>query len=127
MVITIGYPQQWRWANDSMEMTFDKEAHFAASFGLYYMFKYKGFSDKKSIVYTTALGLTKETIDALLPYEKYGRMGGDGFSKNDLVYNLLGIGIAYAIDKTWEKKSYENKSIGIKVNPGYVRFSIYLD
>ena len=83
MVITIGYPN-WRWANDSMEMTFDKEAHLAASFGLYYMFKYKGFSDRESILYTTSLGLTKETIDALFPWEKYGRLGGDGFSKNDL-------------------------------------------
>ena len=127
MVITIGYPQQWRWANDSMKMTFDKEAHIAASFGLYYMFKYKGFSDKESIVYTTALGLTKETIDALIPYEKYGRIGGDGFSKYDLTYDLLGIGIAYTIDKMWEKKSYENKSTSIKIYPGYVRVSLYLD
>ena len=53
------------------------------------MFKYKGFSDKESVLYTTALGLTKETIDALLPWEKYGRIGGDGFSKNDLVYNFV--------------------------------------
>ena len=127
MVITIGYPQQWRWANDSMEMTFDKEAHLAGSFGLYYMFKYKGCSDKEAMVYTTALGLTKETIDALFPWEKYGRIGGDGFSKNDLAYDLLGIGIAYVIDKTWEKKSYENKSVSVKVNPGYVRISLYLD
>ena len=127
MVITIGYPRQWRWADDSMEMTFDKEAHLTGSFGLYYLFKYKGFSDKESIVYTTALGLTKETIDALIPYEKYGRIGGDGFSRNDLVYDLLGIGIAYTIDKTWEKKSYENKSGSIKVYPGYVRVSLYLD
>ena len=89
MVITIGYPrQQWRWANDSMEMTFDKEAHLAASFGLYYMFKYKGFSDRESILYTTTIGLTKETIDALFPWEKYGRIGGDGFSKNDLTEGL---------------------------------------
>ena len=107
MVITIGYPQQWRWANDSMEMTFDKEAHLAASFGLYYMFKHKGFSDKESMVYTTTLGLTKETIDALLPYEKYGRMGGDGFSKNDLVYDLLGIGTGYIVDKLWKEKPFD--------------------
>ena len=69
----------------------------------------------------------KEIIDAVLPYEKYGRWGGDGFSKYDLAYDLLGIGLAYVIDKTWEKKSYENKSVGVKVNSGYVRFSIYLD
>ena len=127
MVTTIGYPQQWRWANDSMEMTFDKEAHLASSFGLYYMFKYKGFSDKESIVYTAALGLTKETIDALFPWEKYGRIGGDGFSKNDLTYNLLGIGIAYVIDKTWENKNNENESTYIEIYPRHIRFSIYLD
>ena len=102
MVITIGYPQQWRWADDSMEMTFDKEAHLAASFGLYYMFKYKGFSDRETLLYTFGLGLLKEVIDANLPYEKYGRIGGDGFSKYDLTYNTIGIGLAFSLDKLWK-------------------------
>ena len=127
MVITIGYPQQWRWADDSMEMTFDKEAHLAASFGLYYMFKYKGFSDRESIVYTTSLGLTKETIDALFPWEKYGRIGGDGFSKNDMVYNAIGVSVAYLVDRLWESKGNENKSTYIEIYPRFIRFSIYLD
>jgi hypothetical protein len=110
MVITIGYPQQWRWANDSMEMTFDKEAHLAGSFGLYYMFKYKGFSDKEALLYTFGLGLLKEVIDANLPYEKYGRLGGDGFSKYDLTYNTIGIGLAFSLDRLWkvEKKNVRN-------------------
>jgi hypothetical protein len=111
MVITIGYPrQQWRWANDSMEMTFDKEAHLAGSFGLYYMFKYKGFSDKEVLLYTFGLGLLKEVIDANLPYEKYGRIGGDGFSKYDLAYNTIGIGLAFSLDRLWkvEKKNVRN-------------------
>ena len=110
MVITIGYPRQWRWANDSMEMTFDKEAHLAGSFGLYYMFKYKGFSDKEVLLYTFVLGLLKEVIDANLPYEKYGRIGGDGFSKYDLVYNTIGIGLAFSLDRLWkvEKKNVRN-------------------
>ena len=102
MVITIGYPQQWRWANDSMEMTFDKEAHLAGSFGLYYMFKYKGCSDKEALLYTFGLGLLKEVIDANLPYEKHGRIGGDGFSKYDLTYNTIGIGLAFSLDKLWK-------------------------
>ena len=101
MVITIGYPN-WRWANDSMEMTFDKEAHLAGSFGLYYMFKYKGCSDKKALLYTFGLGLLKEVIDANLPYEKYGRIGGDGFSKYDLIYNTIGISMAFSLDKLWK-------------------------
>ena len=111
MVLSIGYPQeisQWRWANDTMEFTHDKQSHFAGSFGLYYMFKSKGFTEKESFLYTTALGITKEIIDANLPYEKYGVWGGDGFSKNDLTYNLLGIGIAYGVDKLWDKM-FKNK------------------
>ena len=54
------------------------------------------------------MGLTKECIDALLPWEKYGRWGGDGFSKYDLAYNLAGIGTSYLIDKLWKPKENNN-------------------
>ena len=117
MVLSIGYPQ-WRWADDGMEFTHDKQSHFAGSFGLYYMFKSKGFSEKESFLYTAALGITKEIIDANLPYEKYGVWGGDGFSKNDLTYNLLGIGLAYTIDKLWKREMlYETKNTKIYIRP----------
>ena len=98
---------EWRWANDDMEFTMDKEAHLVGSFGLYYLFRHKEFNETQSILYSVSLGLLKETSDALLPYEKYGRIGGDGFSKYDLYYNIAGIGLAYALDKLWklEKKN----------------------
>ena len=48
--------------------------------------------------------MTKEFIDAILPHEKYGRWGGDGFSKYDLYYDVLGIGAAVLIDKWWKPK-----------------------
>ena len=121
MVLSIGYPQklgEWRWANDTMDFTHDKQSHFAGSFGLYYMFKSKGFTEKKSFLYTTALGLTKEIIDATLPWEKYGVWGGDGFSKNDLIYNSLGIGLAYGIDKLWKREMiYETKHTKVYIKP----------
>ena len=104
MVITIGYSQEWRWAEDTIEMTHDKETHLVGSFGLYYLLKSKEFSENESILYTISLGVTKETIDALVPWEEYGKIGGDGFSKNDLMYNLVGIGLAYTIDKLWKKQ-----------------------
>ena len=103
MVITMSF-SQWRWANDSIKMTFDKEAHFTGSFGLYYLFKSKGFTNKQCITYTFYLGFTKECFDALLPWEKYGKIGGDGFSKYDLYYNIAGIGTAYIIDRLWKPK-----------------------
>ena len=130
MVITIVYPQDlgnWRWNNEKLEWTHDKEAHFTGSFGLYYLFKYKNLSTTKSVLYTVSLGILKETIDALVPYEKYGSYGGDGWSNADIKANLLGLGTGYLIDKLWENNSYENKSVSIKVNTGFIRVSIYLD
>ena len=101
---------EWRWANDDMEFTMDKEAHLVGSFGLYYLFRHKEFNETQSILYSVSLGILKETSDALLPYEKYGRIGGDGFSKYDLYYNIAGIGLAYALDKLW-KPEKKNDSI----------------
>ena len=102
MVLSIGYSQelgQWRWANDTIELTHDKEAHLVGSFGLYYLFRHKEFNETQSILYSIGLGLLKETSDALVPWETYGIIGGDGFSKYDLYYNISGIGLAYVIDK----------------------------
>ena len=130
MVITIGYSQElgkWRWNNEKLVWAHDKEAHFAGSFGLYYLFKYKGLSDVKSISYSLSLGLLKETIDAVIPYEEYGSYGGDGWSNADIQADLLGIFTAYAIDKLWENSSYENKPANIKVHSGRIWVSIYLD
>ena len=105
---------EWRWANDTSEFTMDKEAHLVGSFGLYYLFRHKEFNETQSILYSISLGLLKETSDALLPYEKYGRMGGDGFSKYDLYYNIAGIGLAYALDKLW-KLEKENGNINYRL------------
>jgi len=112
---------KWRWADDTAEFTMDKEAHFVGSAGAYFFFRHKDYTQKESILYSFYLGLTKECIDAILPWEKYGRWGGDGFSKYDLAYDIAGIGVAFLIDKVWkpkEKKSdfairYNNGNIGI--------------
>ena len=69
--------------------------------------------------YSLYLGLAKECIDAMLPYEKYGRWGGDGFSKYDLAYNVAGIGLGVLIDKIWKPKNKikepQNKSKTVPV------------
>ena len=65
-------------------------------------------AELKSIKYSFYLGFTKECIDALFPHEKYGRWGGDGFSKYDLYYDIAGIGLAYLIDKLWKEKKDDN-------------------
>ena len=122
MVLSIGYSQelgQWRWANDTIELTHDKEAHLVGSFGLYYLFRHKEFNETQSILYSFSLGLLKETSDALVPWEEYGSWGGDGFSKYDLYYNITGIGLAYALDKLWK---LEKKNGNIKYRLGWISF-----
>ena len=131
-VISLSFGQEpelgkWRWANDTMQLTHDKEPHAAGSFGLYYLFTSKGMTPTQAIKTTVGLGLFKEGIDALVPWEQYGSYGGDGFSKNDVVYNAIGVGSAYLIDRLWENKGDNNKSAYIEIYPRHVRFSIYLD
>ena len=94
---------EWRWNYENLEWVHDKEAHFVGSFGSYYFFRYKGFTEKEAILYSIYIGLAKETFDALVPYEKYGNWGGDGWSNADLQANLLGVGLAYVIDKLWKR------------------------
>ena len=124
MVLSIGYSQEfgeWRWADDTSEFTMDKEAHFAGSAGAYFFFRHKDYTKKESVLYSFYLGLGKECIDAILPWEKYGRWGGDGFSKYDLAYDLLGIGVAYGVDKLWDKIWKDKK----KKKPFDLTISLY--
>ena len=125
MVLSICFSQEfgkWRWADDTAKFTMDKEAHFVGSAGAYFFFRHKDYGVKESIKYTFYLGLTKECIDAILPWEKYGRWGGDGFSKYDLAYDLGGIGVAYLIDRFWKPKENKN-DFDIRFNNGGVSFS----
>ena len=124
LLTSIGYGQslgEWRWADDTSEFTMDKEAHFVGSAGAYFFFRHKGYTQHESMEYSLYLGLAKECIDAMLPYEKYGRWGGDGFSKYDLMYDILGILTAYGIDKIWKPKK-ENKGVAVKLDNNKVMF-----
>ena len=132
-IISLSFGQEepelnkWRWAEDTMAPTDDKQVHAIGSFGLYYLFTSKGMTPTQAIKTTVGLGLFKEGIDALVPWEQYGSYGGDGFSKNDVVYNAIGVGSAYLIDKLWESKGHGNETAFIKIHPGYVRVYLYFD
>ena len=128
MVWSVCFSQEfgkWRWADDTAEFTMDKEAHFVGSAGAYFFFRHKNYTEMESVLYSFYLGLTKECIDAILPWEKYGRWGGDGFSKYDLAYDIAGIGTAYIIDKLWKPKENKN-DFTIRFNNGGVGFSYWL-
>ena len=123
LLTSIGYGQtlgEWRWADDTSEFTMDKEAHFVGSAGAYFFFRHKGFTQCESIQYSIYLGLSKEVIDALLPWEEYGRWGGDGFSKYDLMYDILGILTAWGIDELIKPKK-EKKKVDVTLDNNKVR------
>ena len=106
---------EWRWADDSDDFTMDKKAHFLGSAGAYFFFRHKDYTEKESMLYAFYLGLGKEIVDAVLPWEKYGAWGGDGFSKYDLMYDITGILCAYGIDKVWKPKEKKNDFFKYKI------------
>ena len=109
MVMSIGYSQvsypnkseigEWRWNYEQLRWTHDKETHLVASAYIYTTLRYKGYSEWDSFKYTLALGILKETTDALLPYEEVGPIGGDGFSFADIGANVLGICISHLVNE----------------------------
>ena len=116
IMLSISYTQtfgQWRWANDTTEFTMDKQAHFVGSAGAYFFFRHKNYTEIESMKYSIYLGLAKEVIDALVPHEEYGKWGGDGFSKYDLGYDMLGILCAWGIDKIWKEKK---EGVNLRLN-----------
>jgi len=102
---------EWRWNHEPLEWAHDKEAHAAGSFGIYAICKYKGLSTKNAVHTAVWLGLLKEGVDAMVPWEKYGSWGGDGWSNADLIANGLGVGTAWLIDKYWHPKIDLNLSV----------------
>jgi len=85
-------------ANDNMDFVLDKKAHLGVSFGLYYTF-YTLSSDTlipsltanhsfNALLTSTIVGFTYEVYQST-PISK-----SDGFSKHDMIYNLIGIGLA---------------------------------
>ena len=131
-VVSIGLPNEpetgkWRWAEDTLQPTEDKQVHAIGSFGLYYLFTSKGMTKGNAVNTVMWLGLFKEGIDAFVPWEQYGSYGGDGWSNADLVANFAGVGSAYIIDRLWEKKGHENRSAYITIHPRYVRVSLYFN
>ena len=107
---------KWRWSEDTIVPTDDKQIHAIGAFGLYYLLASKKIHQNRAVIIVSSLGIAKECIDALVPWEIYGRIGGDGFSKYDIFYNSLGLFVAYAIDDRWEVR-YNNGLISIIYRP----------
>ena len=89
------------------------------------LFRHKEFNEVQSILYSISLGLAKEISDALVPWEQYGALGGDGFSKYDLYYDMAGIGLAVLIDKWWKPKENSRWERGFTTNSISIHYRIH--
>jgi len=98
--LSMVYSQENTIAQDTFEPQLDKIAHFSTSFGLYFTF-HTMYQDSLLPMISDTLpiemnSMLSATIVGLL-YECYQSTPiskSDGFSKHDMVYNMIGIGLA---------------------------------
>jgi hypothetical protein len=73
--------------------------HFAASGGLYWAISNHTVTEESALYHTLPVIWLWEVKDGFLPWEKYGWIGGDGFSWRDGVAGSIAAVGSYAIDK----------------------------
>lgn len=78
---------------------YDKVEHFVGSAVLTHTLMY--ISDEKGWKYALLAGLAWELKDGFVPYEKYGKWGGEGFSPKDLLADASGVLTGYLFHKGW--------------------------
>jgi len=91
LVLVTTTQAQWRtvpfnkdkWmSNNGALLKYDKAEHFTGSLIINIAIDWK---------YAIALGFLWECKDAVMPYEKYGAIGGEGFSYKDLIADIAGV------------------------------------
>ncbi|MBN2201390.1 hypothetical protein JW777_05500 [bacterium] len=92
----------WRWARDAFfrppgGLRRDKLEHFAASACLYSILRVYEAEERSSASAVFSTGVLWEVKDAIVPWERFGFWGGDGFSWRDLCADGLGIAAAVLV------------------------------
>jgi len=108
---------QWNTENGAF-LKYDKIEHFTGCAGLYTGLRL--FQSQETALYTTiGLQFLWEVKDELMPYQKYGWWGGEGFCNYDMAAGTFGALLAYGIDKLIHikrvKVSY-NETLNITYN-----------
>ena len=115
----------WRWSH--VPVFSNKDADAAHAIGSAYLansFELIGFKPKTSDKLAIGLGFLWECKDAVVPWEKYGWLGGEGFSFGDLTCDITGVVTNRAfhaiINKVRHKKSTRRLSYDWKNEHFYV-------
>ena len=90
--IVYSQDSQYTISDDTMEFQLDKKAHLGVSFGLYYMFytfhsydTINVHAQLDAMLLSSMIGLSYEV------YQGSSFSDADGFSKEDMLYNLIGV------------------------------------
>ena len=96
LLISWGSAMNFKVVKDNMEFGMDKRAHLGVSFGLYYT-SYTLFdcSDGTAMLLASGVGLGYEI------YQGFNHKVHWGFSKEDMVYNLMGVFLANAVHRVF--------------------------
>ena len=78
-VISIGFTQEpelgkWRWSEDTLQPTDDKQVHAVGSFGLYYLFTSKGMTRGDAINTNMFTIMVRGETDTIIKWNCYIRM-----------------------------------------------------
>jgi len=105
----------WRWAHDPWTKRteyFFGESHYSLTdhgIGSYMLFQYfknnRKMSNKKAFLWLVGCGTAWEIKDGFLPFEKYGKVAGDGFSWKDITKDMMGASTAMLFNWITEKRS----------------------
>lgn len=111
MLVSGAMNAQFRFSNYPWNSSFgtiikyDKIEHCIGSAFLYQGCKSYDFKPKTALLLTIGIGFLWEVKDGLVPCEKYGSVGGEGFCWKDLTADIIGTVLSYEFDKLhWKIK-----------------------
>jgi hypothetical protein len=132
----------FRWAGDGPfgfeEMFKNRHSwwvHFTASGGLYWAISHHTESEESALIHTIPLIWLWEIKDGFLPWEKYGWIGGDGFSWRDGLAGTIAVMGSYAFDKwalpylkttIFKQNTLYYMCLIPRINPDQVRLTLSL-
>jgi len=93
---------EFRFAEDSWVLTDDKAAHFGLGFTICTITAWAWDVESEpqqwgNLFWNAAFWTAWEIKDGLLPWERYGAIGGDGPSYKDWAYSMAGAALAMLI------------------------------
>ncbi len=111
----------WRWAYQDKDTWWKSESYFPGkevhtswfdhSVGSYMLYEYfrhnRKHSVKRALVDVLIAGTLWECKDAIVPYERWGKVGGEGFSGQDIVRDMTGALSAVAFNWITEKRTHK--------------------